>query len=90
MEGEERIAGIAVVCVLTSDAVVFDDNRRGQCYFCGRGVQYRPHIPTPHTLVCRICFAERVDDGDEVHVTKRSAEEAYAVLGRAKVEAPHG
>jgi len=75
VKDQDKITGHAVVVTLATDPTYFTDNVLGQCHFCARAVQYRPHVPTPHTLVCRICFAERFERGDQVAVTPRTVRE---------------
>lgn len=81
MKGCEGLDTV-VVCVLATDETPFSDNEIGRCHFCKGEVQHRPHVPTPNTLVCRCCFVDRVEDGDEFQMTRECVQETRLVLGR--------
>jgi hypothetical protein len=73
--------GPFVVCVPAEVPVLFDDNDRGVCVFCGRAVQFRPHIPRPCRLVCMGCFADRVEIGARIGITDQTAVEIVSIVG---------
>ena len=85
MRGQDEILGVAVVCVLTSDESPFDDNDVSVCHFCQTPVLHRPHIPTPHTLVCRVCFVSRMEDGEIVAIAAQSLEELMPMFDAGPV-----
>lgn len=72
-----------VVCIPVEWWSPFPDNVVGVCDYCGRPIQYRPHIPKPSTLVCTPCYTQIADPWrDQAVLTSHTIAELIALLDR--------
>lgn len=61
---------VRLICArVNGDPLLIGDNKTGNCSECGRLVQFRPHAPTPHVLICVQCFPDVIEPRDEVVTT---------------------
>jgi hypothetical protein len=84
MRDVERLTGRIVICAPATFPSFFADDVLGTCELCGQAVRFRPHVPTPHALVCLTCFFVRAEPGETCEILGAAVDEYDALAQRGR------